>query len=356
MIEIKNLYKRYHNHHANAWVLRDVNITIPSGVSVGLIGGNGAGKSTLLRLIAGMDTPDKGEVIRYSRVSWPIGLSGGMQGSLTGRQNVKFVARAQGRSKDVENIISFVEDFAEIGSAFDDPVKTYSSGMKSRLSFGLSLAFNFDIYISDEATSVGDKAFRKKAHNLFNSKVAESSIIMVSHSENTLKEFCKAGIYLKDGQAIWYDNINKAIDEYNRDQLGCPSNNRRSVSGFSNNSKIKKNDNELKRTIEGKNKILSGVLQVIRKANEEDLDYRQINILKKIHKDLKTEIDELKDIYEKTEEGMEKANRKLQNDNDKLAKGISWLLGNKIANELSSNTVSFLQKIQHSNSKSDNPE
>lgn len=216
MIEIKNLYKRYHNHHGSDWVLRDINLTIPSGVSVGLIGANGAGKSTLLRLIAGMDTPERGEVIRHSRVSWPIGLSGGMQGSMTGRQNVKFVARVQGH-KNIEEVVAFVEEFSEIGHAFDEPVKTYSSGMKSRISFGLSLAFDFDIYISDEATAVGDRAFKSKAKKLFKERVNEASLIMVSHSEGILKDLCKSGIYIKEGKALWYENINDAIKSYHQD-------------------------------------------------------------------------------------------------------------------------------------------
>ncbi|EHA13542.1 ABC transporter ATP-binding protein [Halomonas sp. HAL1] len=215
MIEIKNLYKRYHNHHGSDWVLKDINLTIPKQVSVGLIGPNGAGKSTLLRLIAGMDTPDKGEVIRYSRVSWPVGLSGGMQNNMTGRQNVKFVARAQGSNpKEIKRVIDFVEGFAEIGSAFDEPVRTYSSGMRSRLSFGLSLAFDFDVYISDEATSVGDLSFRKKATSAFKEKIGKASIIIVSHSEGILRELCDAGIWINQGNAFWYDNVDDAIKAY----------------------------------------------------------------------------------------------------------------------------------------------
>ncbi|WP_447893723.1 ABC transporter ATP-binding protein [Vreelandella sp. GE22] len=218
MIEIKNLYKRYHNHHGSDWVLRDINVTIPTGVSVGLIGANGAGKSTLLRLIAGMDKPERGEVIRHSRVSWPVGLSGGMQGSMTGRQNVKFVARVQGSTgTEVQRIIDFVEDFAEIGSAFDEPIRTYSTGMRSRISFGLSFAFDFDVYISDEATAVGDRAFKDKAKKLFQSKVGEASLIMVSHSEGILTDLCKAGLYLKGGSAYWYDDIKEAIAAYHAD-------------------------------------------------------------------------------------------------------------------------------------------
>jgi capsular polysaccharide transport system ATP-binding protein len=218
MIEIKNLYKRYHNHHGSDWVLKDINLTIPTGVSVGLIGANGAGKSTLLRLVAGMDKPERGEVLRHSRVSWPVGLAGGMQNNMTGRQNVKFVARVQGSgSEEVKRVIQFVEEFAEIGEAFDEPVRTYSSGMRSRVSFGLSLAFDFDIYISDEATAVGDRAFKEKAKALFQSKIGQASLIMVSHSEGILKDLCQAGLYLKEGRAYWYDDIKEAIKTYHAD-------------------------------------------------------------------------------------------------------------------------------------------
>lgn len=220
MIEIRHLYKRYHNHHGSDWVLRDIDLTIPAGVSVGLIGRNGAGKSTLLRLIAGMDSPERGEIRRHSAVSWPIGLSGGFQGSMTGRQNVKFVARVHGGRRNVRQIIESVEAFAELGPAFDEPIKTYSSGMRARLNFGLSLAFDFDVYLSDEATSVGDRLFRSKAIKAFKDKVGQSSLIMVSHGEGILRELCQAGIYLKDGHAQWFDDINDAIRTYHAETGG----------------------------------------------------------------------------------------------------------------------------------------
>lgn len=220
MIEIRNLYKRYHNHHGSNWVLHNINLIIPTGISVGLVGRNGAGKSTLLRLIADMDRPEKGQIIRHSRVSWPIGLGGGFQGSMTGRQNVKFVARVHGNHRDVDDLIERVEAFAEIGASFDEPVKTYSSGMKARLAFGLSLAFDFDIYLSDEATSVGDRAFKAKASAAFKERVNTASLIIVSHSEGILKELCQAGIYLKNGDAIWYENIHDAISHYHADSKG----------------------------------------------------------------------------------------------------------------------------------------
>lgn len=218
MIEISGLYKRYHRQRkVYDWVLEDINLTFPKGVSVGLLGRNGAGKSTLLRLIAGMDTADRGEIRRNCRVSWPIGLSGGFQGSMSGRQNVKFVARVQGGDYNVNDVIRSVQEFAELGDSFDEPIKTYSSGMRARLNFGLSLAFDFDVYLSDEATAVGDRAFRAKATKAFKDKVGKSSLIMVSHSEGILKDLCQAGVYLKNGQAIWYDDINDAIAAYHEE-------------------------------------------------------------------------------------------------------------------------------------------
>jgi len=216
MIKVENLYKRYHNHHGSDWVLKGVDFEIPTNVSVGLVGRNGAGKSTLLRLIGGMDSPDKGRITTNSRISWPIGLSGGLQGSMTGRQNVRFVARIHGNQGNIEDIVQRVEDFAEIGPAFDEPVKTYSSGMRSRLNFGLSLAFDFDVYLSDEATAVGDRQFKAKAKKAFHERVGRASIIMVSHSEGILKDLCQAGLWLHEGQATWFDDINDAIKAYHQ--------------------------------------------------------------------------------------------------------------------------------------------
>jgi capsular polysaccharide transport system ATP-binding protein len=222
MIKVQNLWKRYHGEKDNDWVLKDINLTIPSNVSVGLIGANGAGKSTFLRLIGGMDSPEKGTIERNCSVSWPIGLSGGFQNSMTGRQNVMFVARIHGGANNMKQIIAFVEDFAEIGKAFDHPVRTYSSGMRSRLAFGLSLAFDFDVYLSDEATAVGDAAFKAKATKAFKDRVGQASLIMVSHGEGILRDLCQAGIWLHQGQAIWFDDINEALLAYKESRDAKP--------------------------------------------------------------------------------------------------------------------------------------
>jgi len=217
MIVVSDVYKRYQTPHGpSRWVLQGLNLTIPATVSIGLVGRNGAGKSTLLNLIGGVDTPTRGRVERRCRVSWPMGYGGGLQGSLTGRQNAKFVCRLHGfdEAAAMAEKIAYIEDFAELGESFDEPVRTYSSGMKSRLQFGLSLAFDFDVYISDEATSAGDAAFRKKASAAFK-KIADcSGLIMVSHSDSTLRQFCQAGIWLHEGQAHWFDSIDDALKNY----------------------------------------------------------------------------------------------------------------------------------------------
>ena len=218
MIQVKNLWKRYHGELENEWVLKDVSFTIPTGLSVGLIGKNGAGKSTLLRLIGGMDTPERGEILRDCTVSWPIGLRGGFQNGLSGRQNVKFVARIHGGDSKISEIVKSVEEFAELGKAFDKPVRTYSSGMRSRLAFGLSLSMDFDVYMSDEATAVGDRTFKRKAKKAFKERVGKSSLIMVSHAEGILKDLCQAGIWLHEGKAIWFDDINDALHAYQESQ------------------------------------------------------------------------------------------------------------------------------------------
>ncbi|MFO1405043.1 MAG: ABC transporter ATP-binding protein [Azonexus sp.] len=216
MIVLENVHKRYKSRRGKApWVLEEITLTIPSNVNVGLIGANGAGKSTLLRIIGGIDQPTKGRVERRCRVSWPMGFAGGLHDFLTGRQNAKFVSRVHGHESDIKERIDYINDFAELGAAFDEPVQTYSTGMRSRLQFAMSLAFDFDIYISDEVTAAGDAAFRQKALNAFKELVGRSGLIMVSHGEGTLKQFCQSGIWLNEGRAHWFDSIDDALKAYN---------------------------------------------------------------------------------------------------------------------------------------------
>ena len=215
MIVVDNVHKRYHTLHGpGKWVLKGVTLTIPTKLSVGLIGRNGAGKSTLLQLIGGTDKPTRGRIERRCRVSWPMGRADGLPAVLTGRQNAKFVCRLYGNENDIEEKMDAIQNFAELGDAFDEPIYTYSAGMRSRLQFGLSLAFDFDVYIADEAIAVGDAAFRKKAMAAFKERAGRSSLIMVSHSEQALKQFCTAGIYLNNGTAQWFDDLEEAFKAY----------------------------------------------------------------------------------------------------------------------------------------------
>ncbi|CAD5595238.1 ABC transporter ATP-binding protein [Escherichia coli] len=215
MIAIENLTKSYKTQNGRHYVLKDVNLLFPEGKSIAFIGHNGAGKSTLLRIIGGIDRPDKGRIVTDKTISWPVGLSGGFQGSLTGRENVKFVARLYSKNNELRDKIDFVKDFSELGKYFDMPIKTYSSGMRSRLGFGLSMAFDFDYYLVDEITAVGDARFKKKCIDLFNQKRDKSNLLMVSHNLNSLADYCDHAILFDKQQNVHlFSEIEEAIYQY----------------------------------------------------------------------------------------------------------------------------------------------
>lgn len=216
MIQIDNITKSYLHHKAGRkYIFKDLSFTIPSGKNVAIIGKNGAGKSTLMNLLAKVDSPDSGRIITDQSISWPVGLSGGFQGSLSARENVKFIARTQGfRGKAMQEKVQYVEEFAEIGDYFDLPTKTYSSGMRGRVAFGLSLAFDFDYYIVDEAMSVGDAHFKKKASEAFKAKVGEANIILVTHGMTQVRTMCDLVIILDNGQATIYEDVEEGIKIY----------------------------------------------------------------------------------------------------------------------------------------------
>ena len=216
MIEVKNLTKSYlHHKGGRKYVFRDLSFTIPTDRNVAIIGRNGAGKSTLMNLLAKVDAPDSGEIITDKSISWPVGLSGGFQGSLSARETVKFIARTQGfRGDALREKVRFVEAFAEIEEYFDLPVKTYSSGMRGRVAFGLSLAFEFDYYLVDEAMSVGDAHFKKKASDAFKEKVGKANIILVTHGMTQVRTMCDLVLVLHGGKATLYDDVEEGIKVY----------------------------------------------------------------------------------------------------------------------------------------------
>ena len=216
MIEIKNLTKSYlHHKSGRKYIFKNLSFVIPSDRNVAIIGRNGAGKSTLMNLLSKVDTPDSGRIITDKSISWPVGLSGGFQGSLSARENVKFIARTQGfRGKDLQNKVEFVENFAEIGEYFDLPTKTFSSGMKGRVAFGLSLAFEFDYYLVDEAMSVGDAHFKKKASDIFKSKVGQANILLVTHGMTQVRTMCDLVLILDQGKVRIYEDVEEGIRVY----------------------------------------------------------------------------------------------------------------------------------------------
>lgn len=212
MITFEGVRKGYRTRQGERIVLRDLTATLETGRSYGILGANGAGKSTFLRLIAGTDLPDAGRIRRDVRVSWPLGFGGGFHASLTARENVRFVARIYGESP--QRILAYVEDFAELGEYIDMPVSTYSSGMRARLAFGVSMAISFDCYLVDEITAVGDSRFQKRCFEAFQGMRKHADIIMVSHSLGTVKRYCDTGAILAGGTLRIFNDMDEATSRY----------------------------------------------------------------------------------------------------------------------------------------------
>jgi len=215
MIKMKNVTKYFQTKHGKKYILKDVSIDIPFNTNIGILGRNGAGKSTIMRMLGQIEFPNSGHIFSPNSFSWPLGLSGGFVGNMTGKANVKFVCRLYGKTdSEIEKISMTVKDFSELGDYFDMPIKTYSSGMKSRLNFGLSLMFDFDYLLIDETLSVGDARFRKKSKEALLKKIETCSVLLVSHDMNTLRNICDAGIVVNEGQMYYFSDINDAIHEY----------------------------------------------------------------------------------------------------------------------------------------------
>lgn len=209
MIEFQNISKGYWVRGKYRPVIHNLDLTLPSGKSLALLGRNGAGKSTLLNMISGTMRPDTGQIISDGSISFTVGYAGSFHGEMTGLQNTRFVARVYG--VDTDELAAFVEDFAEIGEHFHMPLRTYSSGMRSRLAFGVSMGIKFDTYLIDEATATGDARFRKKSKEVFAERMHSASAIMVSHSMNDVRNFCDSGLVLHNGHIEVYDDVEEAI-------------------------------------------------------------------------------------------------------------------------------------------------
>ncbi|PID36670.1 MAG: ABC transporter ATP-binding protein [Rhodobacterales bacterium] len=214
MIHFQNVCKTFRAGNAVKRVADDLTLTVPSGASVALLGRNGAGKSTLLAMIAGTLAPDRGHIHSDGTISWPIGLAGAFHPALTGAQNVRFVARIYG--VDTDELTEFVQNFAEIGAHFHQPVRSYSAGMRARVVFGTAMGIPFDTYLIDEVTAVGDAAFRQKSRAIFRDRVQHASALMVSHNMRDIRDFCNAAMVLETGKLTWFDDVEDAIAHHEK--------------------------------------------------------------------------------------------------------------------------------------------
>jgi capsular polysaccharide transport system ATP-binding protein len=214
MIVLENLTKSFYMHGIRTTIADDVSVVFPTGKSVGLMGRNGAGKSTLLKILAGTTNPTSGRVLSDGSVSFPVGLATSMHPNLTGAQNVRFVARIYG--VDTDALTKFVRDFADIGNHFFLPVRSYSSGMKGRITFGINMGLKFDTYLIDEVTAVGDAQFAEKSREVFLDRLNDSGAVFVSHSMGILRRMCTAGAVLEKGRLLYFDDLEEAIEVHER--------------------------------------------------------------------------------------------------------------------------------------------
>lgn len=210
MVRFENLTKFFWANGQKKMVADNISLTFPSGVAVAVLGRNGAGKTTLMEMIAGTLRPDSGRIVSDGTISWPVGFGGSFHRDLTGAQNVRFIARVYG--VDTEELMAFVADFAELGGHFHMPVRSYSSGMKSRLAFGTSMGIHFDTYLVDEVTAVGDANFKRKSQAVFRERMNTSGSFLVSHSMRQVRKFCDAGCVLENGKITYFDDLEEAIE------------------------------------------------------------------------------------------------------------------------------------------------
>lgn len=211
-IVIRDLCKTYVMRGMRKMVANHISVTFPARTSIGLLGRNGAGKSSLLRMIAGTMDPDSGTIELGGSVSWPVGFAGSFHAEMSGAQNTRFIGRVYG--VDTDELVDYVQDFAELGGHFQLPVKTYSSGMRARLAFAVSMGIAFDTYLVDEVTSVGDAGFREKSERVLMDRMQQSGAIVVSHSMGMIKRICEHGAVLENGVLTYWDDIDAAIEHH----------------------------------------------------------------------------------------------------------------------------------------------
>ncbi len=212
MIELTGVRKWYATRQGRHVVLDAIDLSVNHGEKLGILGLNGTVKSTLIPILSGIEQPNAGQVRRDMSISWPLAFSGGFQGSLTGLDNLKFISRVYGA--DHRDKADFVQSFAALGKYFREPVKSYSSGMRARLAFAISLSIEFDCYLIDETLSVGDARFTDRCREELFEKRKDRAKVMVSHDVAVLRNHCDRAFILNNGSLQSYDNIEDAIKVY----------------------------------------------------------------------------------------------------------------------------------------------
>ena len=216
MIIVDNVSKKYATRKGYKTVLNNISFTLHRGEKLGILGRNGAGKSTLIRLISEIEKPTSGTIKRSMSISWPLAFTGAFQGSLTGMDNLRFICRIY--QTEIKKTKEYVEDFAELGDYLYEPIKKYSSGMRARLAFALSLSIEFDCYLIDEVIAVGDSRFTQKCKKeLFENK-KDRSLILVSHNINAIKSYCDKAMVLDEGNLYQFKTIDEAYQYHNKQQ------------------------------------------------------------------------------------------------------------------------------------------
>ncbi len=212
MIKLQNIAKHYETSHGPRTVLSAINLQVNPGEKVGILGRNGSGKSTLIRIMGGVTVPDEGEIIKEMSISWPLAFDSGIQGSLTGFDNVNFICRVYGA--DIDEVLPFVQDFSELGQYLYEPTRSYSSGMKARLNFAISMAIDFDCMLIDEVLAVGDARFKERCHEELLVKRADRAIVLVSHEPEMIRQICDSAYVLHDGHLHDFNDVDSAYVFY----------------------------------------------------------------------------------------------------------------------------------------------
>ena len=212
MVQLIDVCKRYPVHGGERTVLDHINLTIAPGEQLGVLGRNGSGKSTMVRLLSGAERPSSGRILRNMRVSWPIALGDAFHNGLTGLDNLRLICRLYG--VDYRDKVPFVKEFTELGLYLREPVIRYSSGMRARLAFAVSMVIEFECYLIDEVVAVGDSRFHEKCQIELFEKRKDRAKVIVSHNPDFIRLHCKQAVVLADGRIHSFDTVEQGFDFY----------------------------------------------------------------------------------------------------------------------------------------------